>query len=212
MSENLFTMTKPIRHRVHIIESPHSRDLLQDRREGAALFQALRLGEVNATYSLAATPETFKEAIRSLADIVESSDEFHLPFIHISAHGSDAGIHLTDGSTLDWNDLRDELEDLSEALGMAKANGLPVSRLSLAMSTCDGYSAVGMHDDISCPYAFLIGPIGAVTWPDSLTAFQVFYRGLLTGESTIPKLVKRMNAAIDLDIFQYHVAPNIAKD
>lgn len=205
-------MIKPIRHRVHIIESPHSRDLLQDRREGSALFQALRLGEVNATYSLAATSETFKEAIRNLAKTEESSDEFHLPFIHISAHGSDAGIQLTDGSTLDWSDLGDELEDLAEALGMAKANGLPVSRLSLAMSTCDGYSAVSMHDDASCPYAFLIGPIGAVTWPDSLTAFQVFYRGLLSGGNTIPKLVERMNAAIDLNIFQHHVAPNISRD
>lgn len=204
-------MPKEIQHRVHVIESPNARDLLQDRREGAALFQALKLAEAEVTYSMAATLETAKEAIRALARAEESAHEFHLPFIHISAHGSEAGIHLTDGSTFDWDDLRDELEDLSEALGPAKVNGLTQSRLSLAMSTCDGFSAVGMHDEESCPYAFLIGPIGAVTWPDSLTAFQVFYRGLLSGGSTIPKLVDRMNAAIDLDIFQYHVAPKIAK-
>lgn len=202
-------MAEGVRHRVHIIESPHARDLLVDRREGLALFQALRLAEATATYSLATTTETFAEAILAVAEAEEDTDEFQLPFIHISAHGCDGGIRLTDGTTFQWNDLRESLEDLSDAIGPAKVSGLSVSRVSLAMSTCDGFDAVKMHDECSCPYAFLVGPIGTVTWPDSLTAFQVFYRGLLSGSAKIPQLIDRMNASIDFAIFEYHVAPDI---
>lgn len=202
--------------RVYIIESPAPRDLFRNRCEGRALSEALLLAETDVHYRLAANRESFDEAMTFIIEDfhAKSGKSSAMPFIHISAHGDDAGIQLTDGDYFEWDDFRSALEKINEKIGYVPFLTLPVSqkisRVALCFSTCDGYNAHKIHLSDPCPFQFLVGPISKVSWPDSLTAFQVFYHAANCRKTTYAKAVELMNQATGLsNVFQSYISPEL---
>ena len=116
--------------RVYIIESPSPRDLFEDRCEGQALSEALALAETDVYYRLAPNRETFSSALEFVIEDfhAKSGAGSAMPFIHISAHGDDDGIQLTDGEYFEWDDFRSSLERINTEIGYVPFTTLPISR------------------------------------------------------------------------------------
>jgi hypothetical protein len=79
----------------------------------------------------------------------EFSDRY--PIVHLSAHGSSAGIQLSTGDAINWAELREMLLPINTSLGGA---------LLLCMSACEGYHAcqMAMQDgDVPDPYGMMVG-------------------------------------------------------
>lgn len=203
--------------RVYIIESPSPEDLYDGRCEGKALSEALRLAETDVTYSLASSRELFERALNFVVeDFFEKSGKWSaMPFVHISAHGDADGIQLTDGDYFEWDDFRETLVKINEQIGFVphvdKTVSTKISRIVLCFSSCEGYNGYKIHAVDPCPFQFLVGPIAPVTWPDALTAFQVFYHAVNYGGKPFSGAVQLMNTAAGLDsVFQSYESPELS--
>ena len=205
--------------RIYIIESPSNENLDVGRLEGDTLFSALELANCDVTYKLVTSLEEFSEAFEFIIeDFYKKKGKFHaMPFIHISAHGDENGIELTNGDQIDWIDFKDELEIMNRAIGyILVPNGYSpnISRLVLCFSTCKGYNSfkIWSNHQTICPFQAIVGPTEDIEWSDSLTAFIVFYH--LTNNKTLSleEAVSIMNRASHLNnIFKIFTSPEIGK-
>jgi hypothetical protein len=86
---------------VHIVESPSADDFLAERHEGAVLRAALRHAQLPVRLHTTVDAQRFGKALAAVVgDYERNQDSF--PIIHLSMHGNDGGIGLTNGDTLDW--------------------------------------------------------------------------------------------------------------
>lgn len=171
---------------VYVIESPSATDLLDGRTEGRALSEALRLSEIPHWYSLASTEEAFSEALSSR--LRQAMGHAGLaPIIHLSMHGNQNGVALTDGTFMSWHSLRTHLRPINEAM-----NG----GLLIGMSSCLGAAGcrMAMHEDNERPFWALVGNTATPTWADSAVAFITFYH-LFFKNVFLPDCVERMKLA-----------------
>jgi hypothetical protein len=110
-----------------------------------------------------------------------------LPILHISAHGNDKGIGLSDGTIVTWNDLRALIGPINKALN---------ELLVLCLSACR--SAIGCSMAMSLterpPFFAVVGTYDSPTWSETAVAFASFYHLLAKGK-TIPDAVEAMNVA-----------------
>lgn len=202
--------------RIYIIESPSDEDLYEGRREGEALLKALVIAEMETSYCLAPSRETFKRAMKHIVeDFFDKSGKWSsMPYIHISAHGDEHGIALTNGDYYDWDDFREDLDEINKKIGFVPHTddtfSKEISRIVLCFSTCEGFNAHKIHETDPCPFQFLVGPVEAVTWPDALTAFQVFYHAANYKNTGFPQAVALMNSSVQLEnVFQYYESPEL---
>lgn len=80
---------------IHIIESPNPADLQTGRREGTLITEALRLVGILSCYYLAVNKTEFMNSLYNpMAAATKKYQKY--PILHISAHGSDKGLELTD--------------------------------------------------------------------------------------------------------------------
>lgn len=202
-------MTEPnVEKSVIVIESPSPDDILADRREGYALMSALNLANIPSRYLAVSNLETFKKAI-SIASAIPMkihevdrsgqivSTRLIRKNLHISAHGNEHGIALTDGTFLPWVELAEQLDGLNKYDGYLNPSvGKPRGMVVLAMSSCKGYYA---KDVLSArtpsPVCAVVGGMRDVAWPDALTAWITYYHLLLTKGCTGKVAVDRMNAS-----------------
>jgi hypothetical protein len=176
---------------VHIVESPGPAEFLSNTQERDAMHHFLdQLGIAHRTY-VAVNRDCFAGA---LAKVMESPNEGtnpRIPILHISAHGNEEGIALTDGQHLDWPSLARALTIINSALG---------GRLILSMSSCSGASclkAIKLEGDH--PFHTLVGPKISIGWRDSLVAFTAFYN-LLVRKGALPTdAAAAMNVAAGVD-------------
>jgi hypothetical protein len=201
---------------VYIIESPDSKDLYEGRCEGKALLEALKLAEMDVSYNLATSHEMFNRAMKFIIeDFFEKSGKWSsMPYIHISAHGDEHGIALTNGDYYDWEDFRHDLEGINKKIGfvphMDNKLSKKISRVVLCFSTCEGFNAHKIHDADPCPFQCLVGPTEAVTWPDALTAFQVFYHSANYKNTDFTQSVDLMNKSAGLNkVFKIYQTPEL---
>ena len=83
-----------------------------------------------------------------------------LPIVHISAHGDENGIQLSDGTEISWKNMRTVLLPINKAL-----KGL----LLLCMSACKGFAACVMAMEAGeLPFMAVIGTHETPTWSDTL--------------------------------------------
>lgn len=205
---------------VIVIESPSADDVLMDRREGYALVSALRLAEVPHRYFAVSNLETFKKAIDEVASIPASiskiapngqvlETQISMPNLHISAHGNESGIALTDGTYITWPQLADLLDGMNRHRGYVfKENERPRSMIPLAMSSCKGFYAKEILSLRSpSPVLAVIGSEQDVAWPDALTAWITYYHLLVTRKCNGKIALERMNAAASEngDIFKAYM-------
>ena len=160
---------------VYVIESPSAPDLYHGRSEGALLAQAAALDRMPSITRTAVNYEAFVAALRiGLAEVMKTYPD-HLPILHISAHGAQEGLQLSDGSLIPWSTLRDLLIPVNKSL-----RGF----LLLCMSVCKGYSACQMAmrlDADEHPYWTLIANTGNPTWSDTAIAYAALYHLISKG-------------------------------
>lgn len=190
--KSLQSKLKGRKFHVYIVESPGSHDLYDRRSEGEALQKTLRLSGIQSSYHLAIDKQIFSYAFRQgLINHYKNAYNYD-PIIHISAHGDQNGIGLTNGERINWNELRQYLQPLNNVLK---------GGLLLSMSSCFGLSGCKMSMlDNNYPCAAIIGSHSSPTWGETNIAYAVFYhlfrRGLNLQES-----IKRMNEASDAGTF-----------
>jgi hypothetical protein len=158
---------------VYVIESPSGRDLLDGRTEGRVLTETLQLAGVPYSYSLVVDREMLAVA---LGERLEAALKHHRcpPILHLSMHGNQDGVALTDGEFVAWHDLRHLLLPLLRALG---------GGLLVCMSSCFGSSGcrMAMYEDDEPPFWALVGNLGKPTWSDAAVAYSCFYHLFFKG-------------------------------
>lgn len=183
---------------VNIIESPSPADLRAGRSEGKMLTSTLDLIGLPFEYSLVQNYSEFMDALgRKTSQGVDSHKR--VPVLHLSMHGSHAGLALTDGKFLSWADLNWKLRLLNRKLGHV---------LIVCLSSCHGLfglrmlrqeTAAGLieHDP---PFRLLISNLDPVPWSDAAVAFATFYHLLERGRDQF-EMVRAMRMASGNDRF-----------
>jgi hypothetical protein len=108
------------------------------------------------------------------------------PVLHISAHGNERDIGLTNETFFAWEELADLLGKLNDALH---------GELILCMSSCEGARGWNMALTHSPrPYSALVGTEQPPTWSETAIGFATFYHLLSLGR-TVKESVEGMNSA-----------------
>jgi hypothetical protein len=171
---------------VYVIESPADTDLLDGRTEGRALCEALSLANVPHWYSLVTTSKTFAESLGTrLSQAVSHFQSF--PILHLSMHGNDKGVALTNGDFLTWENLRKYLAPLT--------NGMQGGLLICISSCLSSFGCrMAMHEDNDQPFWALVGNDGSPSWSDAAVAYITFYH-LRFKNVPLQQCVERMRTA-----------------
>lgn len=186
---------------VYVIESPADTDLLDGRSEGRALCEALRLAGIPHWYSLVTTPRTFEQSLNDRLMQALQANPGRLPILHLSMHGNNEGIQLSNGHFLQWAQLRQSLAPLTNSMQ---------GTLLIAMSSCMGGSGcrMAMHEDQDHPFWALIGNSGEALWADAAVAYITFYHLFFKGVA-IDECVSRMRLASNDQRFMHFVGADI---
>ena len=174
---------------VHIIESPSDEDLLDGRTEGKVISEALKLASIPHTYNLATTQTTFNGAIYDR--LAQAWHHFSQPpVLHLSMHGNNEGVQLTDSSFLQWDTLRNILSPLNNIM-----NG----GLLICMSSCFGAAGCRMAMHLGNDHLFwaLVGNSGSVAWNDAAVAYVSFYHLFFKGISIFDCVEAMKRASYD---------------
>lgn len=158
---------------VFILESPSDDDLLEGRMEGKALSTAFDLASIPHTYNLVTTKKSLIRALTwKLHEAIKEKNK--APILHISMHGNDEGIGLTNGDFISWAELRKELAPLLNNMQ---------GGLLICMSSCYGTSGcrMAMHEDADHPFWALVGNSQAALWSDAAVAYITFYHLFFKG-------------------------------
>lgn len=110
---------------IAIIESPGSDDVKIGRAEGKALGEALRLAEIEHNYYSAANIAGFDDCLAKIAHdsrttIKNGVPLFRMLFLHLSMHGNERGVGLTDGEFISWSELGDKLLQVASNSRMSR--------------------------------------------------------------------------------------------
>lgn len=101
---------------VYIIESPSAPDIYHGRSEGKRIEDTLRLDDIDCVTRPVINAVAFKAALQiGLAHAMELLPDKY-PIVHLSAHGSQAGIQLSSGEVIEWSALRELLVPINESL------------------------------------------------------------------------------------------------
>lgn len=197
---------KPGEPCVSIVESPSSLDLLLECQEGRALQVALYQAQIPCRYYLATNKNTFIEALHYIAqqriDDKQQNSVSQPIALHVSCHGNEDGVGLTDEDFISWDELRKILIEFArEAMAYHEAG--KISSVLLCMSACSGLSAQKMATIEENPFMSLVAPSQEALWSDCLTSFLVFYNLFLKKNATLGGAVSAMNIAAGIEsLFQ----------
>lgn len=177
---------------VYIVESPNAPDLYHKRFEGEALSQTLKLAGISSSHRLAVNWEAFQAAF--YVGLKEYFEVNNLPpVIHISAHGDNNGIQLTDGKNVGWDDLKKLLVPVNKIM---KGN------LLLCLSTCKGFSGCRMSmKDEDFPFLAIIGSNDTPVWSETNIAYSTLYHLFARGVH-ITEAVRAMKVASGNNSFE----------
>ena len=181
---------------VYIIESPSKYNLLEGTMEGKALLESLCLAKIPTSYNLVIDREMLKISLTSklIKECQNSGDK--LPLLHLSMHGNEEGIELSNKDFVSWQELWELIAPLSNYMK---------GGLIICMSTCHGSygSYMANFENHNLTYASLIGNISTTNWADAAVAYITFYH-LYFKELSIDKCVETMKAASGDDGFRLH--------
>jgi len=188
---------------VYIVESPSAADLLNGVSEGHLIKESLKLAGINAVYSLAVDYSSFLKAIYSrLHEVMVELNS--IPILHLSAHGDESGIELTDKRFINWNELRSLLIPLNKILQGA---------LILCMSSCSGFQGLkmAMSEGKEDPFMAIVGNAGTPKWSDTAVAFIAFYHRLFK-RASLPDAINAMCIASGDNGFTVEFASTAKKE
>lgn len=196
--------------KIYIIESQNPIDILENRNEGKALSAGLDLAGIKNNYYQVINEGALDLCFRQIAeDILELQPQnLVAPYIHISAHGSESGIKLSNNELLSWNQLTPKIDSLNARIGMIHPNKshpeLEYSALHFCFSTCKGaYGHLLQGESEGNKFSTMVGPKDSIEWIDSLLAFMSFYHQIIYKKNTAENAVSIMNTITGLnDMFQ----------
>lgn len=168
---------------VYIVDSLSSKDLFEGYSIAMALRDSLNAIGIPSVYTLATNKETFEKAFQSR--LKESVNHFNsIPMVHLCMHGDSEGrgIVLTDGTLINWFDLRNLLTFHQEPL-------------YLCMASCYGINAQSMANAYDSAFEFLVGNTGKVLASDVTVAYLSFYNHIFYKDATVEQAVEAMRAA-----------------
>jgi len=161
---------------VFVIESPSAVDLYHRRSEGEIVRQAVELNGIQCVVKTAISPQAFAACLKiGLSEAMSEMPGF-IPLLHVSAHGDTNGLQLSDGYLMSWQELKELLRPVNQAL-----NG----SLVVCISSCKGYSGIQMAmypEEVDYPYFAIIGCGAEPTWGETAVGFATFYHHLWRGE------------------------------
>lgn len=173
---------------VYIVESPSADELYGNVSEGNIIAQVAALNDIPSETKTVISKKIFERAIcLDLKRAIESYPD-HKPILHISAHGSEHGLQLSNEDLLTCNDLKEWLIPINKIFD---------GNLILCMSSCKGMAACRMAmriDNNKYPFYGMIGHNGTPTWSDTAIAYATFYHHISKGEK-IGQVVKAMRKA-----------------
>ena len=189
---------------VHIVESPSALDVLDARLEGRVLYQAIDTSGVQSTYLVACDKETFWEAIGNrLLDAIAQDSYQRWPFLHLSAHGVQSGIELTNRDFVTWVELTGYLRRLNRVLQ---------GRLLLSVSSCHGaYAVQEVLKEGDHPYFALVGPADQIPLSDLAVGFSAFYH-ILSKTWDLHGAFEAMKIASGSNKFRLFITEQVKKD
>ena len=188
------------RETIYVIESPRDDDLLDGRNEGDALVRVLKLAEISVVYFLAINAEMFERAFEMISAAILNQPDIQtaMPVIHISAHGSDDGIELSDGDVILWDKLTSLLRGLNETIGPVNLpRPLPqdLPRSTICLSSCSAFSRYKEVAPRPTPFQAIVGPTRDIGWCESMLSFASFYYLTNIKHKTFSTAVMCMNFA-----------------
>jgi|GEM_PF-3299031 len=187
------------REPIFVIESPSPGDLYVGRHEGDALVRTLGLAQIEVSYYLVTNAETFDRAFDDIAQAIKiKKDPSLFPFIHISAHGDEDGIVLTDDDIIFWDKLSASFSKLHKSVGhVSELEPIlkDVPRTSLCLSSCSTFTHFARNLPAKVPFQCMIGPTEDVGWCQSLLGFSTFYYQAFERRSSYFGALEAMNAA-----------------
>lgn len=192
-------MTTPLF--VYIIESPSAEDLLEGRAEGRALSEVLELAGIPYCYNLVTNLKTWEIALGTRFQEANNYYSDLAPILHLSMHGSESGVALTDNTVFSWNQLKKELTPLNNEME---------DGLLICMSSCFGAHGRRMARDNSTdnPFYALVGNKKSFFWQDGAVAYVTFYHLLFKGIA-LNECVDKMKLASDNYDFDLWVGSEI---
>jgi hypothetical protein len=150
---------------VFIIESA------KDDGEAKLLEEKLAGTRISIRVRVANNKKAFLSALRSgVIHFIAHRASF--PVLHISAHGCEKGIGLSNYDFIGW-------DEFGAAIGTQLSD-----RLILCMSTCQGLRSWGMALMENSPhYLLLVGTEEKPRWNDTKAGFPAFYQSLAQGKT-----------------------------
>jgi hypothetical protein len=150
---------------IHIIESPHEEDLKSDRCEGRVLSEMLKLIGIESEYRMVRTARDWEMALEEFITHVKGQNR--TPVLHISMHGCDDNLWLTDGSKLMPEVLREQMRRVKACLD---------GKLIVCLSACAGFLPAAKACEGDVPFGMLLAaPVAPVGWDEAAVWYCVFY-------------------------------------
>ncbi|KTG21236.1 hypothetical protein AUR67_07815 [Pseudoalteromonas sp. XI10] len=171
------------KNEILIIESRGALDHFDDRYEAATLKDVLNLQRVRAKHVEVVNKEYLAKALK-LAENV------NINYVHISAHGCDKGIELTDGDFISWKEF-DEL-----AWPYLKGVCICFSSCSVGL----GANELFKYHRTFCNA--IVAPTREISWGEGIVAFSAFYHRATKEDTSAEQDVKVLNHIVGAGTFK----------
>jgi hypothetical protein len=178
-----------------VIESlrPSERHTGRNLYDGVLVPRQEKSSLLKVDYWEAPDKESFFDALHAVLYRAQSG---RLPILHIEAHGTRAGVHLTDKTVVRWEEFRSVLTAINEATRF---------RLLVVMALCKGaYLATTLNPPKPAPAWAVLGPEVDVEDLDIEAGMWMQYEALLGGEGGDAALVA-LNAEQSSPSKRYHL-------
>jgi len=166
----------PLNFWIYVVESPSAEDMYVGRSEADIIQRAAALNGIPA---IRRTVINRSALFTALTDGFRQAQSLHVgstPILHLSVHGREEGIGLSNEDFLSWADLREMLQPIHDSIGCT---------LLVCMSTCVGVNAARMaaqFDATQVPFLALVGHVGTPLWSDTAVGYAAFYHRFAKGE------------------------------
>ena len=189
----MYQYQKKVPFFVYLIESPSPEDLFNNRSEGEMLKKMLSFYNFDCILRTATTKDLFIQALeKDVFNEIKNHDNTQL-IIHISTHGNNNGLGLTNNEHISWADITELLEPINKKM----SNGL-----LLCLSACESSSACTMALSDKKPFLGMVANNDKPTWPETATAYTSFYHLFSKGYAA-RDAVKIIRSASDNEHFVF---------
>jgi len=129
-------------------------------------------------------------ALLEIVKVKASNADFQ-PIVHFDCHGNSDGIGAIGLDNreefISWDDILDKFIEIYQA---SKKKSV------ISMSSCEGFNATKMiGKGKPCPYNYVCGSFGKISFEDSFKAFSKFYKNIQEGASIFDAAVAIHNNA-----------------